>query len=218
MGDDLERLGGTAAQAVHLRHVTATDVCEQGADRHLRRRNGDIDRPALHQIGVGAAVDQRHHALAAHPFLASDAAMMLSSSSLVSARKRSISSIASCCSKSSSVASPRSTRPLPTSGLATTSARRRLPRSASPSHLLSEPAPRASRCCRHRRSSPAAPARPSVATHAMTATNVFVGGQQEDLVTVLDDRLAGRHDRTVAADRWRRSCRRLGRQVRRAFP
>jgi hypothetical protein len=37
MGDDLERLGSTPAQAVNLRDVTATNVGQQGTDRYLRR-------------------------------------------------------------------------------------------------------------------------------------------------------------------------------------
>jgi hypothetical protein len=37
MGDDLERLGSAPAQAVNLRHVTATDIGQQRTDRYLRR-------------------------------------------------------------------------------------------------------------------------------------------------------------------------------------
>jgi hypothetical protein len=48
--------------------------------------------------------------------------------------------------------------------------------------------------------------------------NVFLGGQQEDFVTLFDDRLAGRRDRTVAAIDGGDPPVDLGRQVAAHFP
>ena len=62
----LQRLGGAAAQAVHRLHVAAAHVRQQLADDGLRRRDRDVDLRALHQVGIGAAVDQRQHAPRAH--------------------------------------------------------------------------------------------------------------------------------------------------------
>ena len=61
---ELNRFGGTAPQAVHLGNVAMAHMRQQVADRHHRRGNGDIDAPALNQVGVGAAVDDRQNPLA----------------------------------------------------------------------------------------------------------------------------------------------------------
>jgi hypothetical protein len=66
VGDQLEGLGGAAAQAVHGGHVAAADAGEELADGGLGRRDGDVDAPALHQVDVGLAVDQRQGAAGAH--------------------------------------------------------------------------------------------------------------------------------------------------------
>ena len=65
-GHGLQRLGGAAAQAVHRLHVAASNEGEQLADDGLRRRQRDVDLAALHQLGVGGAVDQRQHAPRTH--------------------------------------------------------------------------------------------------------------------------------------------------------
>ncbi|MEN9477510.1 MAG: hypothetical protein RLZZ300_1651, partial [Pseudomonadota bacterium] len=64
MRHQFERLGGTAAQRMHFGHVAMPDVSEQGADRDLGRRDADVDGAALDHVGVGPAVDERHHPLA----------------------------------------------------------------------------------------------------------------------------------------------------------
>ena len=58
-------LRGAPAQAVHLGHVAAADIGQQGTDGDLGRRQADVDRPPLRHFGIGAAVDQRHYAPAA---------------------------------------------------------------------------------------------------------------------------------------------------------
>jgi hypothetical protein len=57
--------GGAPAQGMHHRHVAAPDVGEQGADGGLGRRQGDVDLAALEQVHVGGAVDQGDHLLGA---------------------------------------------------------------------------------------------------------------------------------------------------------
>ena len=61
-----QRLGRAASQAVHRGHVAAPHAGQQRADGHLGRRDRDVDASGLHQIGVGAPVDQRHHAVRTH--------------------------------------------------------------------------------------------------------------------------------------------------------
>jgi hypothetical protein len=67
VGDELERLGCAAPQAVHRRDVAAADVLQELADGRLRGRDRDVDLAALHQVGVRAAVDQGDHPARAHP-------------------------------------------------------------------------------------------------------------------------------------------------------
>jgi Zn-dependent alcohol dehydrogenase len=61
-----QRLGGAAAQAVHGLHVATPHKGQQLADDGVAGRDGDVDLGALHQVGVGLAVDQREHPPRAH--------------------------------------------------------------------------------------------------------------------------------------------------------
>jgi len=58
---------GTAGANCGPDDVAATHVREQRADRRLRGRDRDVDRAALHQVDVAAAVDQRQRAARALP-------------------------------------------------------------------------------------------------------------------------------------------------------
>ena len=64
--DELQRLGSPAPHAVHGADVAAPHVLEEAAEGGLRRRDGDVDLPALHEVAVGAAVDEGDHAARAH--------------------------------------------------------------------------------------------------------------------------------------------------------
>ena len=65
--DGLQRLGGASAQAVHGLDVAAPHIGQQLADDRVAGADGDVDGSALHQVGIGAPVDDRQHALGAQP-------------------------------------------------------------------------------------------------------------------------------------------------------
>ena len=51
---------------MHRRHIPATDMREKGTDGDLRRGDGDINTATLHQIHIGAAVDECDHLASTH--------------------------------------------------------------------------------------------------------------------------------------------------------
>ncbi len=65
-GDDLQRFGHAAAQAVDRLDIAAAHIGEQFAQHGLCRRERDVDLRAVHQVGVGAAVDERQYPTRAH--------------------------------------------------------------------------------------------------------------------------------------------------------
>src|SRR6476469_7361779 len=62
----LERFRCTAAQRMDRSAVATPYSREQCAYRRLRRRDGDVDVAALHQIHVGASIDEGNHLPHAH--------------------------------------------------------------------------------------------------------------------------------------------------------
>src|SRR5690606_14769084 len=64
VGDGFERLGSAAPERVDAHDVAAAHVSEQRADRHLLRRERDIDRAAFHELRIRRTIDERHDLVA----------------------------------------------------------------------------------------------------------------------------------------------------------
>ena len=62
----LMAVGRPAAQAVDVGDVGTAHVGQQGRDGGLLGRDGDVDGASLHQVNVGAALDQHHCLLGTH--------------------------------------------------------------------------------------------------------------------------------------------------------
>ncbi len=66
VGDEFQRLRPAAAHAVHGHHVAAAHILEERAEGREGGRDRDVDLPALHEVAVGAAIDEGDHAPRSH--------------------------------------------------------------------------------------------------------------------------------------------------------